>query len=131
MKQQLLEVWIVNILVFTGIRAIAPEQLTYGFIGVMGQFIVILAHHSYYASQKKVRDVNYSFYLVTPLLAFFLGLLIAPKLGEKLTIFHADIWALILGGLAEYTSEFLNIAVKTIKSIIPFLLNKLAGKKDE
>lgn len=131
MKQQLLEVWVLNILVFTGIRAIALEQLTYGFIGVMGQFIVILAHHSYYASQRKVRDVNYSFYLVTPLLAFFLGLFFAPIFAKKISFLGVDIWALLLGGVAEYTSEFLNIAVKTIKSIIPFLLNKLAGKKDE
>ncbi len=131
MKIELLNVWIVNLMAFALIKIFAPEQITNGLVGVMGQLIVILGHHSYYASQKKVRDVNYSFYLVTPLLAFFLGFLFAPILSSKFEFLDVTTWAIILGGLAEYTSEILAVTVKTLKGIIPFIISKAAGKNEQ
>lgn len=110
---------------------ITAQNIELGVIGMFGQLFMILSHHAFLASKKKTREVNVSFYLVTPLIAFMLSMFVAEVLFKKLGILNLNFYAFVLGAVAEYTFEIIDKVKNVFMTLIPFIINKFFGKKDE
>lgn len=110
---------------------LTAQNIELGVIGTFGQLFMILSHHAFLASKKKTREVNVSFYLVTPLIAFMLSMFVAEVLFRKIGILSLPLYAFALGAVAEYTFEIIDKAKGVFMTLIPFIINKFFGKKDE
>ena len=110
---------------------LTAQNIELGIVGTFGQLFMILSHHAFLASKKKTREVNVSFYLVTPLIAFMLSMFIAEVLFNKFGVLSLTAYAFVLGAVAEYTFEIIDKAKTVFISVIPFIINKFIGKKDD
>ena len=135
MKDELLTVIIFKTLNFVILLItftfLTSQSIELGVIGIFGQLFMILSHHAFLASKKKTREVNMSFYLVTPLIAFMLSMFISEVLFKRIGILSLTAYAFVLGAVAEYTFEIIDKVKSVFVSMIPVLLSKLMGKKDE
>ena len=120
-----------NTILLATFTFLTSQNIELGVIGMFGQLFMILSHHAFLASKKKTREVDMSFYLVTPVIAFMLSMFVAEVLFKKFGIASMNFYAFALGAIAEYTFEIIDKVKNVFMTLIPFVINKFFGKKDE